>query len=63
MYKVWLEWDFGQDNYIFSTREKAISWVNDQIEVSDAEFKSEFPNGFDDLYGAGYCEIEFLEII
>ena len=28
MFKLCIEWDFGQDNIVFTSKEKAIQWFN-----------------------------------
>lgn len=51
MFKVWLEWDYGQDNLIFSTKEKAIQWVN--------EYGPDYTY-YDELLDEGLCSIQEL---
>ena len=61
MFKLWLEWDMGQDGSIFSTKDKAIQWVNAAV-ADDSELQEEFPNGYNDLADSGLCYIEQLNI-
>ncbi len=28
MFRLWIEWDFGQENIVFSSQQKAIDWFN-----------------------------------
>ena len=60
MFKVWLEWDFGQDDCVFSTKDKAIQWVNEAIKLDS--LNEEFPNGYNDLWDAGYVDISELTV-
>lgn len=61
MYKVWLEWDLGQDNIIFTTKEKAKRWL-DQVITDDDSLNKDFPEGFTDVYNHGLCDIVELTI-
>lgn len=63
MYKVWLEWDLGQDTVVFTSREKAEAWINDAILADEYGLADEFPQGFQDVYDTGLCSIQPLEVI
>ena len=42
MYKIWFEYDVGQENMIFSTEEDAIEWFNANPNVKEtAEWEFE----------------------
>jgi hypothetical protein len=56
MFKVWLEWDLGQDNLVFTTAYKARDWLDAAIK-GDESLVEEFPNGFNDVDEAGLCGI------
>ena len=60
MFKVWLEWDYGQDNLIFSTKEKAIQWVNNlKIEFDEDDGNTQT---FDTLEAEGLCGVHTVII-
>lgn len=56
MYTIWIEWDLGQDNFVFTTPDKAREWINAAI-LNDESLVEEFPNGFNDVEEAGLCGI------
>ena len=35
MYKVWLDWDFGQDNVVFKTQKSAKKWLQDMLDCNE----------------------------
>ncbi len=35
MFKLWLEWDYGQDDLIFTSRDDAVRWMNGNIDYQD----------------------------
>jgi hypothetical protein len=37
MFRLWLEWDYGQDNIIFTSRQNAIDWFNTLDFIVDAD--------------------------
>ncbi len=63
MFRVWLEWDYGQDSFFFSTKEKAIAWIN-SLEIEyynwDSEAKEEeiLIYTYEQLEYEGLCSIE-----
>lgn len=59
MFKVWIEWELGQDDLIFRTKTDAITWITSVI-LADEELKGEFPNGFLDVDESGLCSIQEL---
>lgn len=62
MFKIWLEWDYGQDSFVFTTKEKAIQWVTDlKIENYEFEGQGDFLD-YSMLYEEGLCFIEELEV-
>ena len=56
MYTIWIEWDLGQDNFVFTTPDKAREWINAAI-LNDELLVEEFPNGFNDVAEARLCGI------
>jgi hypothetical protein len=32
MYKVWMEWDYGQDDIVFNTEESARQFIQETID-------------------------------
>ena len=56
MYTIWLEWDVGQDNFVFTTTDKAREWIDTAVK-NDPALAEQFPNGFYDVEEAGLCGI------
>jgi hypothetical protein len=61
MFKVWLEWDYGQDHIVFTSEDKAKQWVT-ALQIEDYEDSSKYLT-YDDIYDEGLCSIEELEVI
>ena len=59
MFKIWLEWDYGHDDIAFTTKEKAIQWVNG-LKIEDYDNPEKFLT-FQDLEDEGLCGI--IELI
>lgn len=59
MFQLWLEWDYGQDYFIFSSREDGIKWMDRNIDYSD--FDPSF-TGAEDLISDGLGGFKLLEI-
>jgi len=60
MYKLWCEWDFDQDSFIFDSKQAAFTWL-----ANDDNFKEMIEGTEDtiDTYIAdGLVGTEFLEI-
>ncbi len=64
MFKLWCEWDCGQEDLLFTTEEKAKNWFNNNIyaiesyqaELSDMEIEPVFgETPFDYFDNAGLC--------
>lgn len=62
LYKVWLEWDLGQDYLVFTTRALAQEFVTKAIKL-DADLASQFPNGFSDIEAEGLCSVSTVTLI
>lgn len=62
LYKVWLEWDLGQEYLVFATKALAKEFVNQVIKFYDC-FANYFPNGFADVEKAGFCSILTVTLV
>jgi hypothetical protein len=62
MFKLWLEWDLGQDSVIFSSREAAVIWLNTRLE-DDGGLLVDFPQGYEDIEDAGLLSLQPVEVI
>jgi hypothetical protein len=45
MFRLWIEWDFGQDNIIFTSRQNALDWfdalnLGEEMDDEELNFKS-----------------------
>lgn len=55
MYKLRCEWDYGQDNVVFISEDKAIEWFNNQdLEPGET---------YETLYADGLVGIEEYKVI
>jgi len=61
MFRLWLEWDYGQESIVFTSIEKAKQWVLDQKLVDDLE-DDKFLT-YQELAEEGLASIEQLTII
>ena len=57
MFKVWMEWDCGQDYLVFTTEEKARAWIDAIVKDEGFGLTEEFPNGYHDLIEETLCGI------
>ena len=62
MFKVWLEWDLGQDSFVFTSREKAEQWITDAL-AADESLSGDYPEGYADLKATGLGGVEELTVI
>ena len=63
MFKLWVEWDFGQDNIVFTSKDKAIQWL-DGLKIENYEFEDgqDFLT-YQTLKGEGLASIQELTVI
>jgi hypothetical protein len=60
MFRVWCEYDYGQDSYVFSSEENAISWINSILEADLGHFEAD--TSVEDLWNDGLVSIALLEV-
>lgn len=56
VYRVWSEWDIGQDEIVFATKELAMDWLKRSHEFSTIE------ESLDECIGEGLYGIEPIEL-
>lgn len=63
MFRLWLEWDYGQDNIIFTSRQNAIDWFNalDFIVGASGDDKEEL--NFESLQEQHLVSIQEMTVI
>lgn len=61
MFRLWIEWDFGQDNIIFTSRQNAIDWFN-ALDLGASEDDKEELN-FESLEEQRLTSIQELTVI
>jgi hypothetical protein len=59
MFKLWIEWDFGQDDFIFKTKEDAKHWFRENVNLDD--LGDEFRN-HQQIFDEGYAGFERLKV-
>lgn len=64
MYKVWCEWDLGEYDVVFTTRQKALDWAKKQIQLEDPDAPEGYEDGWfesllkDDMVGVDECRVD-----
>lgn len=57
VYKVWCEWDIGQDDLVFETEELAAKWVKQDWNEDDMDITLE------EAYSDGLVSIDFIKLV
>lgn len=61
MYSVWCEWDIGQQDRVWRSKESAIAWVKDQFANGlESECEMTYEECKDDGL-IGYTELEVMD--
>jgi hypothetical protein len=47
MFKIWCEWDIGNDGAVFKTKQAALDWLLDNAELKEAASYEEIGEGKD----------------
>lgn len=65
MFKVWLEWDYGQEDFVFTSEEAAKRWVN-EAQISTGNYDedgAEIFDTYDALEEDGMVSIQLVRVI
>ena len=57
--KLWLEWDYGQDDMIFNSEEDAKDWMQSMIDLRD--FDPEFAT-VQDIFESGLAGFKIVTL-
>lgn len=65
MFKLWSEWDIGEDRYIFATKEAGLQWLRDNEAVAEiaSEDGTSVEACIESCFADGYFSWQLLEII
>ena len=64
MYKVWCEWDVGQEDLVFTTSGVALKWLLENENLRDCyEGGNEGLDAINELIDGGFVTIEALTVI
>lgn len=65
MFKLWSEWDIGEDRYIFATKEAGMQWLLDNPHVAEIaeEYNVSVEACIESCFADGYFSWQLLEII
>jgi hypothetical protein len=65
MYRLYSEWDIGETNVVFASKEAGLDWLRANPEVADMaeEGKESVDECIDDCFYQGYFSWETLEVI
>lgn len=65
MFRLWSEWNIGEDNLIFASREAGIHWLYDNAAIQEmaAEERAAVPGFVETLFADGYLALEAVEVI
>jgi hypothetical protein len=59
MFRLWIEWDFGQENIVFSSQQNALDWF-DGLEILD---ETDELLTYEVLHDEGLASIQELTVI
>lgn len=57
VFKLWVEWELGQDDVVFSSEEKAWEWLEERLPAVGITETA------DELYEDGNCGIDEVTVI
>jgi hypothetical protein len=63
MFRLWIDWDYGQDNIVFTSRQNAIDWFNSLDFVVDASEDDKEELNFESLEEQRITSIQELTVI
>ncbi len=65
MFRLWSEWDIGESNLVFATREAGMAWLRTNTDVAEmaAEDNQSVDECIQDCFDCGYFDWEALEVI
>lgn len=63
MFRLWLEWDYGQDEIIFTSRQNAIDWFNALDFIVDASEDDKDELNFESLQEQHLVSIQEMTVI
>ncbi len=57
VFRIWCEWDIGQDYQVFSSQEKAMDWLQENLNLQEVMHENEYEN-LDKVFDLGLVSIE-----
>jgi len=65
MFRLWAEWDIGEQNLIFASKEAGMRWLDDNLHVNEmaCEENKKVSDYIIGCFGDGYFSWQKLEII
>ena len=65
MFRLWSEWDIGEQNIVFASREVGMRWLhaNEAIKEMADDENAEVPSFVEGLFEEGYLNWEAVEVI
>lgn len=61
VYEIWCEWDIGQEDIVFSSKENARQWLEENQNLRDL-ICYEFDTNIDELFKAGLLSYSTSEL-
>ena len=58
---LWVEWDYGQENYIFASEQAGKDWLTSRIDPQ--ELHSMDFNSIEQIFEEGLAGFSFVELI
>lgn len=65
MFRLWSEWDIGENNLIFASREAGVRWLYDNAAIQEmAEDERAVVSAYvETLFADGYLAWEAVEVV
>ena len=65
MFRLWSEWDIGEENIVFASREAGMRWLhaNEAIKEMADDENAEVPSFVEELFADCYLDWEAVEVI
>jgi len=65
MYQLWSEWDIGEGNLIFTSKESCVNWLHNHLEIQQlaAEEKSSVEDWVAECFYQGYFDLREMQVI
>ena len=62
--KLWCEWDYGQENILFTSEEQGRKWLEQEMREigGPEEFLESFPGGIEQVFAEHLAGFEIMSV-